>query len=49
MKLVQLVGSDIPRQIKDEICEQTTKKMSLFQIASLKTILKVKGIMCPKR
>ena len=36
MKLVQLVGSDIPRQIKDEICEQTTKKMS--QIASMKTI-----------
>lgn len=38
MKLAQLVGSDIPRQIKDEICEQTTKKMSMFQIASMKTI-----------
>ena len=37
MKLAQLIGSDIPRQILDKICEQTTKKMSLFQIDSLKT------------
>ena len=49
MKLVELIKNDIPRQILDEICEQTTKNMSLFQIASLNIIFKVKGIMCPKR
>ena len=49
MKLVELIKNDIPRQILDEICEQTTKNMSLFQIASLNTVFKEKSIMCPKR
>ena len=49
MKLAQMIQSDIPTQILDEISEQTAKNITLFQTASLKTIYKVKRIMCPKR